>query len=97
MELNETDLAATQFEAIRKLNNTDTEVLEILVRLYTTGKKNQLLISAIEDLAARNPDDLELRLKLAKFHRDAGHLAEAEANAREALFVDVMNAEALRC
>jgi cellulose synthase operon protein C len=94
VELNELEKAATSFEALRKLGMPDTEVLEILAKLYSAGNKNQPLIEILKELADRNPDDLEPRLKLAKLHRDAGHLAEAEASAREALFVDVMNAEA---
>jgi predicted Zn-dependent protease len=93
-ELNELEKAANSFEALRKLGTPETEVLEILIKIYTVGNKNQLLIDVLKDLAARNPDNLELWLKLAKLHRDAGHLADAEASARESLFVDVMNAEA---
>jgi tetratricopeptide (TPR) repeat protein len=92
-ELNEMEKAASSFEALRKFGTPDTEVLEILAKLYAVGNKTQPLIDVLTDLANRNPDDLEPRLKLAKLHRDAGHLAEAEFNAREVLFVDVMNAE----
>jgi len=92
--LNELDKAATVFEAARKLGTPETDLLETLAKLYAANMKTEPLIGVLAELAARVPDDLDVRLKLAKLNRDAGHLAEAEVYAREALFVDVLNEEA---
>ena len=97
LELNETDLAANTIRSNSQTrNNTDTEVLEILVKpFYTTGKKKtSYSIGESKILLPVIRMTWNSRLKLWQNFWDAGHLAEAEANAREALFVDVMNAEA---
>lgn len=94
LELNEAEKAITKFETLRKLGTADSEVLEMLAQLYSVGNKTEPLIGVLTELASRLPDDLELRLKLAKLHQASGHLKEAEAFAREALFIDVLNEEA---
>ena len=93
-ETGEPEKAAEAFEAVRKLCTPETDVLESLAKLYLATNKPEKLVSVLADLAARVPDDLGIRLRLAKLHRDAGRHAETEQWSREALFVDVNNAEA---
>lgn len=94
LELKESDKAAQAFETVRALGHVDDELLRTLVKIYTAEKKTELLAGVLAEAAARTPDDLEVMLMLAKIHRDAGRQDQAERYAREALFVDVMNAEA---
>ena len=94
LELKEADKAVSKLEALRKLGAPDFEVLEMLAQLYTIGNKTEPLIGVLSDLAATLPDDLELRLKLARLQQASGRLKDAEDSAREALFIDVLNEEA---
>ena len=95
IELKELDRATATYEAIRARGGADTEVLETLVKLYETAKESEQLASVLADLAARIPDDLNVRVRLAKLQADAGgRLEKVEHWAREALFIDVANEEA---
>jgi cellulose synthase operon protein C len=94
VESNEPQQAVQWFEAIRNRGTPETEVLDTLAKLYAMLKKDDALANVLADLAARNPDELDIPLRLAKLHRDAGRDAMAETWAREALFVDVLNDEA---
>jgi tetratricopeptide (TPR) repeat protein len=94
VELDDLAKATEAFESVRKLSTPDSEVLDILAKLYTANKNSEKLAGVLADLAARTPDNLAVRLQLAKLHRDANRHADTEQWAREALFVDVNNAEA---
>ena len=83
--------AIAAFEAVRKAATPETEILELLAKHYSA--KPDKLAGVLADLAARLPDDLRVRLQLAKLHAAAGRHAEAEQWAREVLFVDVTHAE----
>jgi tetratricopeptide (TPR) repeat protein len=86
--------AATTFEAIRA-RGADEGVLEMLTAIYGSAKDRDKLASVLEEQAARSPDQLGVRLRLAKLHWEIGQRnALVEHWAREALFVDVMNEEA---
>jgi tetratricopeptide (TPR) repeat protein len=87
--------AAATFEALRAAGAADAEVLETLVRLYEAAKATEKLADVLAELAARAPDNLAARLRLAQLHSVPGGRPElAERWAREALFVDVANEEA---
>ena len=48
----------------------------------------------LEEVVEYDPDDLDSRLRLAKARAAAGKHADAEAFARDALFIDVLNTDA---
>jgi cellulose synthase operon protein C len=94
-ETDELDKAVTAFEAVRALCTPDTEVLEVLAKLYSAKKSSEKLAGVLGDLAARSPDNLAVRLQLMKLYGDiGGQPAKVEQWAREALFVDVNNPDA---
>jgi cellulose synthase operon protein C len=93
IETGEYEKAAAAFEEIRKVGIPETEVLDLLAKCYLSTKSDKLA-GALADLADRVPDNLDLRLQLARTHTAAGRHADAEQWARAALFVDVGNAEA---
>jgi tetratricopeptide (TPR) repeat protein len=86
LDANEPAPAVAALEKLRSLGPVDTEILDALARLYA-GTPDKL-VPVLTELAARRPDDLAVRLQLAKVSRDPVRWA------REALFVDVNNAEA---
>jgi tetratricopeptide (TPR) repeat protein len=92
-ETGEHEKAAAAFEEVRKLGIPETEVLDLLAKCYVVTKSDRLA-GALADLADRVPDNLGLRLQLARTHAAAGRHADAERWAREALYVDVVSAEA---
>jgi tetratricopeptide (TPR) repeat protein len=92
-ETGEPEKAAAAFEAIRKVSVPETEILDALAKLYAATKSDRQA-EVLADLAARLPDNLAVRLQLAKLHAAAGRHTDAERWAREALFVDVSDAEA---
>jgi cytochrome c-type biogenesis protein CcmH/NrfG len=93
LDAGDSEKAAAAFEKARSIAPPDNDVLETLAKLYakTPGEK---LTSVLSELAARTPDAVPVRLLLAKLSKEAGKQAEVERWAREALFVDVNNAEA---
>ena len=56
--------AAEAYEAIRKQGLADNEILHALEKLYTTGNKTEPLLDVLAELAARDPDAIDIRLKL---------------------------------
>ncbi|MBA4188090.1 MAG: hypothetical protein C0467_08725 [Planctomycetaceae bacterium] len=94
LESDSPEKAAEAFEKLRSLAPADTDVLEILAKLYTGKSVPEKLVPVLTELAARSPDNLAVRLQLAKLHQSAGTQPQVEHWAREALFVDVSNAEA---
>lgn len=87
--------AIATYETIRKLDSTDLDALERLAHLYDTSMKGTELAGVLADLALRVPDNPEIRLRLARLHKAAGRVGEAEKWAREAIYTDVNSAEAL--
>ena len=92
-ETGEPEKAVAAFEAVRKVATPETEVLESLAKLYAATKSDRQA-DILADLAARVPDNLGVRLQLAKLHAAAGRHAEAERWSRESPYVDVTPAEA---
>jgi len=93
LESSEPEKATLAFEKVRSLAPPDTDVLESLAKLYATQPEK--LIPVLAEIASRSPDNVAVRLQLAKLHQNPGTQAKVEHWAREALFVDVNNAEAL--
>jgi len=93
VEAKELAKAAEPFERGRKLAPLDGDWLTELARIYASLKKDAELKSVLLEMAARDPDDLAVRVKLARAALQEKP-AEAERFAREALFIDVMHEEA---
>ena len=94
LDAKEIDEAAKRFERGRKLAPLDGDWLTDLARIYNTNGKDAELVSVLSEMAARDPDDIAVRLKLSKLAATAGKHAEAERFARAVLFIDVMNENA---
>jgi tetratricopeptide (TPR) repeat protein len=94
IEAKELAKAAPLFERGRKAAPLDAEWLTELARIYTVLDKKAELRSVLAEIAARDPDDLASRVKLARLSLAAERPADAERFARDALCIDVMNADA---
>ena len=86
--------AAAMFEKAKKLAPLEADWNEQLVRIYKMTNDAEKLLPLLAEVVAHDPDDLEARLKLAKGSLEANRFAEAEVYARDALCIDVTNAEA---
>jgi tetratricopeptide (TPR) repeat protein len=73
---------------------TDERLKAAVLRLYRETNANDKLAPFLEEIVGYDPDDLDSRLRLAKMRGEAGKHAEAEAFARDALFIDILNEEA---
>ena len=94
LERKEYDKAAELFEKGRKVAPLDADWLEQLARIYKETKEADKLTSVLAELVAQDPDELDGRVRLAKSTLELGKFAEAEAFARDALMIDVANADA---
>ena len=94
LDAKELEKAAGVFERGRKVSPADGEWLVHLVRIYTSLGKPAELTPILAALAARDPDEADARVKLARLHLKAGESAAAERRAREVLLIDVANADA---
>lgn len=93
LEGGQAEKAAAPFKHGRKLAPLDGDWLTELARIYASLKKDAELRSVLLEMAGRDPDDLSVRVKLARLSlKDKP--AEAERFARDALFIDVMHEEA---
>jgi tetratricopeptide (TPR) repeat protein len=86
--------AAETFELGRKAEPLKTKWPEELLRVYTQTNDKDRQIQLLKELVPHNPDDLDLRKRLAKLLDDAGRHAEAERYARQALEIDVLDKDA---
>lgn len=93
-DLKDTEKAAAAFEKGRKSAPGDADWLELLAKVYGVGNKPDLLAGVLAEQIHSSPDDLALHIRLAKLLTNAGKHAEAERVARNALFIDLTNAEA---
>jgi tetratricopeptide (TPR) repeat protein len=66
-----------------------------LLRVYTQARDRAKQIEILEQLVPTEPDDLDQRKRLAQLLLEAGRPADAARYAREALEIDVRDAEAL--
>jgi hypothetical protein len=95
IELKELASAAATFEAIRIRGSVETDVLETLAQLHEAAKDTEKLAAVLTELAARLPDNLAVRLRIARLNLEGGGRPDKVAHwAREALYVDATNEEA---
>ena len=88
--------AAEVYELGRKAEPYESTWLVELGKAYTQGKNDAKLIDVLKELAPTNADDLSVRRKLAELLAKAGKHAEAERYARQALEIEVTDAESQR-
>jgi tetratricopeptide (TPR) repeat protein len=86
--------AADAFELGLKAEPYRATWLTLVVRCYRQTGDKAKLIESLERLAPTDADDLETRRELAQLCLKAGRAADAERYAREALEIDVLDAEA---
>lgn len=86
--------AAAVFERGRKAAPDGADWLPELARLYTVLKKAEPLTDVLRTMAARDPDELPARLRLARLQLDGGDAPAAERVARDALRLDLTSDEA---
>ncbi|MCU0704058.1 MAG: tetratricopeptide repeat protein [Fimbriiglobus sp.] len=94
VEKKEYEKAAELFEKGRKLAPLDSDWLEQLAKIYKETKDTTKLNSVLAELVAQDPDELDGRVRLAQSSLELGNFARAEAFARDALMIDVSNADA---
>jgi predicted Zn-dependent protease len=94
VEKKEWEKAAELFEKGRKIAPYDADWLEQLAKIYKETKDTAKLNSVLGELVSQDPDELDGRVRLAKSTLEAGDFAKAEAFARDALMIDVSNADA---
>jgi predicted Zn-dependent protease len=93
-DASEFDKAAEVFELGRKAEPGEPAWPKLLVGVYSQAGDKAKLIGALKELVPTDADDFKGRLKLAQLLLDAKEPAEAERYAREALEIDVRNADA---
>ncbi len=94
VEKKEWEKAAELFEKGRKIAPYDADWLEQLAKIYKETKDTAKLNAVLGELVSQDPDELDGRVRLAKSSLEAGEFAKAEAFARDALMIDVANADA---
>jgi cellulose synthase operon protein C len=94
LERKEYEKAAALFEKGRKIAPYDADWLEQLAKIYKETKDTAKLNSVLAEQVSQDPDELDGRVRLAKWSLEAGEFAKAEAFARDALMIDVANADA---
>jgi tetratricopeptide (TPR) repeat protein len=88
--------AAEVFELGRKLEPADSKWLTELARTYAQTGDKERQIAILKELVLADSDDLDQRKQLTRMFLEAGRHAEAEVYARQALEIDVLDAEAER-
>lgn len=86
------DKAADVYELAYKQDQDPAWLVE-LVRVYTQKGDRAKLADTLSRLTPTDPDDLDLRKRLAALHQEAKRWPEAERVAREALEIDVRDVE----
>jgi tetratricopeptide (TPR) repeat protein len=86
--------AVSTYELARKIEPQESHWLSDLARVYAQMGEEKKRIDALKELVPYDADDLEGRKRLAKLLLDAGRNSEAEEYARQALEIDVRDAEA---
>jgi tetratricopeptide (TPR) repeat protein len=89
------DRAAKLYELAHRVEPYDSEWLVELAKVYTQAGNKSKLIDTLIRLVPNDADDLDQRKKLAQLLLDNGRLTEAAKYAREALEINVRDAEAL--
>jgi tetratricopeptide (TPR) repeat protein len=93
LEAKELAKAADAFERGRKAAPLEADWLTELARIYAALKKDAELITVLQEIASRDPDDLAVRVRLTRLYLKS-QPASAERYAKESLYIDVMNEEA---
>jgi tetratricopeptide (TPR) repeat protein len=88
--------AAEVYELARKTDPFETEWLAQLARVYARSDQPDKLIGVLKELAPTEADNLAIRRRLARLLLQQGKHADAEAYARQALEIDVLDPEARR-
>src|SRR5262249_4806915 len=86
--------AADLYERAHKLQPYEPKWLSQLLRVYTQAGDRGKQIDVLKLLVATDPDDLDMRKRLAQMLSEAGEHSGAEHYAREALDIDVRDGEA---
>lgn len=92
-EAGDFERAAKTYEMGRKADPHESRWLIELARVYTQAKEQDKLIAVLKELAPLDPDDLDVRKRLAKIMVEAGRNAEAEKYARQSLEIDILDEE----
>jgi len=85
----ELDKAAQLFELGRSIEPFEPSWLKELARVYAQKDDKTKLIGVLKDLVPTDPDDLAMRLRLARLLLENGDAAEAEKYARQAMEINV--------
>ncbi len=94
LEAKEYAAAAEQFEHCRRLDPLSGEWLSQLRDIYGKLEDSPKLIDVLREITENDADNLAGRKQLAKLLLEAKRYAEAEVVAREAMHIDVLDAEA---
>jgi cellulose synthase operon protein C len=86
--------AADLYERAHKVQPHERGWLTQLLRVYRQSGDKEKQIEVLKQLVPTDADDLDMRKRLAGMLSDAGEHLEAERYAREALEIDVRDAEA---
>jgi len=89
----ELDKATQLFELGRNVEPFEPNWLKELARVYALKEDKAKLIDVLKELAPTAPDDLELRLRLARLLLQSGDAAEAEKYARQVMEINVRSKE----
>jgi tetratricopeptide (TPR) repeat protein len=89
----ELEKAAQLFELGRNAEPFEPNWLKELARVYAQKEDKAKWISVLKDLVPTDPDDLELRLRLARLLLENGDAAEAEKYARQVMEINVRGKE----
>jgi tetratricopeptide (TPR) repeat protein len=89
----ELDKAAQLFELGRNVEPFEPDWLKELARVYAQMDNKAKLIGVLKDLAPTDPDELEMRMRLAHLLLESGNAAEAEKYARQVMEINVRGKE----
>jgi tetratricopeptide (TPR) repeat protein len=93
MEAKDWTKAAEQFEKGRKTAPLEGDWLPLLIEIYTKVEDADKLTDVLREQIGNDPDDLKSRIQLAKLLNGVKKYAEAEAVARDAVRIDVTDAD----
>jgi tetratricopeptide (TPR) repeat protein len=88
-DANEFDKAAQLFELGHTIDPLEPNWLKELARVYSQRDDKAKLIGVLKELVPADPDDLELRFRLASLLLENGDAAEAEKYARQVMEINV--------
>jgi tetratricopeptide (TPR) repeat protein len=86
--------AAKMFELGRQAEPYESKWLSELVRVYAQSGERDKQINALKELVPTDADDVETRKRLTRLLLEGTQFADAERYARQAMEIDVRDAEA---